>query len=144
MKIPLLAFALIGFMGQGIPPRRPPPPPVDDLRPAKSAPPAAIRGRITSATTNQPLHRVRVTLNASMPNPPTAVTDTRGDYEITGLPAGSYTLTAARSGYLTLQSGQRRPAEAGRVIELKDGQTVDRIDIHRGCLTSTLRWSWSC
>ena len=70
-----------------------------------------------------------MTLNAQLANPPSALTDMRGDYEITGLAAGSYTLTPARSGYLTLQYGQRRPAEAGRIIEVKDGQTVDRIDM---------------
>ena len=121
MKMPLFAIAVISLITQAAPPR--------DSTAARSNASGVIRGRILSATTGQPLHRVRVTLNAQLPNPPSAVTDTRGDYEITGLPAGSYTLTAARSGYLTLQYGQRRPAEAGRIIELKDGQTVDRIDM---------------
>src|SRR5687767_4541921 len=76
-------------------------------QPRDGAPPAtgtaAIRGRIVSATTGQPLHRVRITLNGPLANPPTTVTDTHGNYELTNIPAGSYTLSAARAGFLTLQ-----------------------------------------
>ena len=85
---------------------------VRDAVPAKQGT-ATVRGRITSAT-GQPLHRVRITLNGSVANPPTTVTDTRGLFELLNVPPGSYSLTAARAGYLTLQYGQRRPREAGR------------------------------
>jgi hypothetical protein len=70
-----------------------------------------------------------VTLNGAVANPPTAVTDTRGEFELTDVPAGSYALTATRAGYLTIQYGQRRPREAGRTLEVAAGQTVERIDM---------------
>jgi protocatechuate 3,4-dioxygenase beta subunit len=88
-----------------------------------------VRGRITAAATSQPLHRVRVTLNGPAQNPPTGVTDAEGRFEITTVPAGSYSVTASRAGYLTIQYGQRRPREAGRTLEIKEGEIVERIDI---------------
>jgi protocatechuate 3,4-dioxygenase beta subunit len=50
-------------------------------------------------------------------------------YELTNVPAGTYSLTAARAGYLTLQYGQRRPREAGRTLEVKAGDTIEGIDL---------------
>src|SRR4029079_1678225 len=88
-----------------------------------------IRRRVTAAATGQPLHRVRVTLNTQNPNPPSAVTDTRGLFEITGVPPGAYSLTAARAGYLPVQYGQRRPREPGRTIQVASGETIEGIDL---------------
>ena len=102
-----LASVLALALGGGTPQQ----PPARDL-PAEAPGSAVIRGRITAAATGQPLHRVRVTLNTSNPNPPTAVTDTRGMFELTNVPPGKYSLTARRAGYLTMQYGQRRPREA--------------------------------
>ena len=97
------------------------------VRPDAAA--AVIRGRVTVAATGQPLHRVRVTLNTQNPNPPSAVTDTRGLFEITGVPPGSYSLSAARAGYLSVQYGQRRPREPGRTIQVKSGDVIGGIDL---------------
>ena len=90
---------------------------------------AVVRGRIVTAANGQPLHRVRVTLNGGGQNPPSGVTDTRGEFEITGIPAGTYTLTATRAGYLTTQYGQRRRGEAGRPIVIAAGETIDTISM---------------
>jgi carboxypeptidase family protein len=103
------------------------PPPRD--APTASPGIATVRGRVISAATAQPLHRVRVTLNGDFPNPPTGVTDTRGEFELTNVPSGTYTLTASRAGYLTLQYGQRRPLEVGRTIEVRSGQVVEKIEM---------------
>ncbi len=101
--------------------------------PARDTTPSAatgiIRGRVVAAADGRPLHRVRVTVNTQMPNPPSGVTDTRGIFEIAGVPAGAYSLTAARAGYLTIQYGQRRPREAGRTVDVRGGETLEGIEI---------------
>jgi protocatechuate 3,4-dioxygenase beta subunit len=120
--IPLFLLIDSAVLAQPAPPR--------DAAPRPSAPgTAVIRGRVTAASTGQPLHRVRVTLNGALPNPLTTVTDTRGIFEVAEVPAGSYSLTAARGGYLTIQYGQRRPKEAGRTIVVRDAQIVEDVDI---------------
>ena len=88
---------------------------------------AVVRGRIVAGAAGAPLHRVRLTLNGPSQNPPSGVTDTRGEFEISGVPAGTYTLTAARAGYLTTQYGQRRRGEAGRPIVIAAGETIEKI-----------------
>jgi protocatechuate 3,4-dioxygenase beta subunit len=97
--------------------------------PKTVAPGGIVKGRITSAASGQPLHRVRVTLNGPVQNAPSAVSDTRGEFEITEVPPGTYTLTATRAGYLTVQYGQNRPRELGRTIEVGSGETVEHVDI---------------
>jgi protocatechuate 3,4-dioxygenase beta subunit len=57
-----------------------------------------------------------------------ANTDADGRYEVDALPAGRYTLSVSKGGYVTLQFGQQRPFEQGRPLELSDAQIVDRID----------------
>lgn len=116
-----LVLALTAAMSQQAPPR--------DVSATTALTGAVIRGRITSAATGQPLHRVRVTLNGPSPSPATGVTDTKGIFEITDVPPGSYSLTAARAGYLTVQYGQRRPREAGRLLHVRGGQILEGVDV---------------
>jgi Carboxypeptidase regulatory-like domain len=130
-----MPLALILALGlQGAPAQ---PPVRDDARPGALGA-AVIRGRVTSAATRQPLHRVRVTLNTSEPNPPSSVTDTSGRFELTKVPAGTYTLSASRNGYLTIQYGQRRPREPGRTFEIKSGDVLDGVELalYRGGVLS--------
>ena len=58
-----------------------------------------------------------------------ATTDQQGRFEIKELPAGRYTMTASKGGFVSLQYGQRRPSESGTPIELGDGQTMEKIAI---------------
>src|SRR5262245_54253565 len=104
--------------------------PVRDAAPARpQARSGTISGQITAAADDAPLNRVRLTLTGPTPNPLTTITNDRGEYEFTDVPAGTYSLTAARSGYLTVQYGQRRPREAGRPIEVKPGTDIKRADM---------------
>ena len=117
--------------------QQPPPPassptPLPPREAAASRPqsaPARISGTITAAFDGQPLHRVRITLTGPTANPLTTITDDRGNYEITEVPPGVYTLTVARAGYLSVQYGQRRPREAGRRLEVRAGQWLRNIDV---------------
>src|ERR1700682_964187 len=91
------------------------------VAPRDSAPPtarlgtAAVRGRVVDAQDNHQLRRVRLTLTAAglPPGGLPASTDDQGRYEFTDLPAGRFTLTAQRSGFLQVRYGQRRPLEQG-------------------------------
>jgi hypothetical protein len=67
-----------------------------------------------------------------------ATTDAQGRFEIRELPAGRYSMTASKGGFVTLQYGQRRPTESGTPIELGDGQTLDKllIGLPRGSVIS--------
>jgi hypothetical protein len=57
-----------------------------------------------------------------------ATTNDNGVFEFNELPAGRYTLTASKTGYLTLQYGQRRPLEPGKPIDLAAGQALTSLD----------------
>ena len=91
---------------------------------------ATIRGHIVR-TDGPPLARAEVRLATTEKSGPPriATTDDSGAYEFTGLPAGRYTLTALKTGYVSLEFGQRRAFEAGQVIQIKAGETRERVDI---------------
>ena len=100
----------------------PPPPPAQTLS-------AVIRGRVVAADTGRPLRRVRIAVSApALDGPRTINTNADGRYEIKDLPAGRYTVTAGRSGYLSLRYGQSRPLEQGKPLVVLDGQIVANID----------------
>ena len=102
--------------------------------PARDNPTAAtgtgrIRGRVVSADNGTPLRRAQLRLTAmEIRVNRAATTDADGRYEFAELPAGRYSMTVARNGYVTLQFGQQRPFEPGRPLELADAQVMDRID----------------
>lgn len=90
---------------------------------------ARIRGRVVAGDTGAPLRRAQVrTFSPELREGRIASTDQQGRYEIKDLPAGRYTLTANKGGFVGLQYGQRRPYEAGKPLEIKDGELVERAD----------------
>jgi protocatechuate 3,4-dioxygenase beta subunit len=91
---------------------------------------AVIRGRVFAADNGRPLRRARITLTAPELGSENRTTSTNpeGRFEIKDLPAGRYSMTVARSGYLTLRYGQRRPLEQGKPLQILDKQLVDNVD----------------
>src|SRR6185295_9816180 len=91
---------------------------------------AVLRGRVTDGENGRGLRRARVSITSPVLGRQgrTANTDAQGRYELKELPAGKYTMTVRRSGYLELKFGQRRPFEQGKPLEITDGQVVDRVD----------------
>jgi len=87
-----------------------------------------VRGRVTAAASANPLHRVQITLIGGPQSPRPAVTNTRGEYEIAGVPPGTYTVIARRSGYLATSYGEHRIGERGRPITVSPGEITNRID----------------
>lgn len=88
-----------------------------------------IRGRIVSADTGAPLRRAQVRLSGNDVGAKSALSDADGRYEFRDLPAGRFTLTAQKPGYMTVQYGQTRPFESGKAIDLADAQVLDKAEI---------------
>ena len=105
--------------------------------PARDAPRDApkgtgvIRGRVVAADTGRPLRRAKITVSSSelgSNSSRSTSTDQLGRYEIRELPAARYRVAVARSGYLGLDYGQRRPGEQGRPLQLAEAGLAERID----------------
>jgi hypothetical protein len=104
-------------------------PPRDVREPERETGTAVVRGRVQTADTGAPIRRaqVRVTSPGSR-DTRLVTTDAEGRFELRDLPAGRWELTASKGGYVTMRYGQRRPFEAGRPLELVDGQIVQQVN----------------
>jgi protocatechuate 3,4-dioxygenase beta subunit len=91
---------------------------------------AIVRGRVLAADTGRPLRRARITVVSPELGREPRITSTGldGRYEITDLPAGRYTIRVERGGYLTLRYGQTRPLEQGMPLDVRERETVERVD----------------
>lgn len=88
-----------------------------------------LRGRITAADTGAIVRRAQVRISGSDIGSKTAFTDAQGRYEFRELPAGRFSLSVSKSGFVTMQYGQGRPFESGKQIDLADAQVMDKVDI---------------
>ena len=128
-------------------------------RPLERKGTAAIRGRVITADTGNPVRQAVVTLTAVVPRTASSLdsrlvvinrnanTDSHGNFEFTGLPAAAYRLYAKANGYppvyLPMAFGGTKPLASGWVdlglapgsagpgttIQLGDGQSFDRAII---------------
>ena len=89
---------------------------------------AVIKGRVRSPD-GRPLRRAAVSVRGpGIPNGRIASTGLDGEYEIGEVPAGRYTMTATRGGYLRTEYGQRHHGEQGTPVEVAEGAVLDAID----------------
>jgi hypothetical protein len=130
-----LAVALLGAQGQqpgGQQGSRPPQQPARDTPAQQTAAPVPagrMTGRVVAADTGRPVKRARVFISAAeLPGGRGVLTDDGGVFDFAELPAGRYTLTAAKSGFIGLSYGQRRPLQAGTPLQLLDGQQLKGVD----------------
>jgi len=94
---------------------------------------AVIRGRILAGDTGRPLRRAQITLTGGGAPPRNVSTNVQGRYEIKDLPAGRYTLSVRRSGYLSLQYGQYSEGDgASSKADLAWGWSGDRSSLFLG------------
>ena len=110
-------------------------------RPKDAPPPPAgrISGRVLAADNGRPVKRARVFATAvELPGGRGMLTDDSGVFDLTELPAGRYTLTVSKSGFVALSYGQRRPLQAGTPLQLADGQQLKGIEFQlpRGSVIS--------
>ena len=90
---------------------------------------ARIRGRIVAAQTGAPLRRALITLGFPASPGRSTITDSDGRFEFVQLPAGRYAIVASKTGFVTLQYGQRRPTDVTEFIALADGERREGIDL---------------
>jgi hypothetical protein len=91
---------------------------------------AVLRGQIVAADNGSPIRRAQVRVaSPDARESRIATTDAQGRFEIKELPAGRYTISASKGGFVSLQYGQRRPSESGTPLELGDGQMIEKITI---------------
>jgi protocatechuate 3,4-dioxygenase beta subunit len=88
-----------------------------------------LRGRVVAGDTGTIVRRAQVRISSADIGTKTAFTDAQGRYEFKDLPAGRFTLSVSKSGFVTMQYGQNRPFQSGRPIELTDGQVMDKADV---------------
>jgi hypothetical protein len=79
--------------------------PSRDRPPAMLFGTALIQGRVVAADNGRPLSLATITANAPELGGQscTIITNSEGCYELRNLPAGRYTLSVSRSGYLTVR-----------------------------------------
>ncbi len=88
-----------------------------------------IMGRVLAADTGRPVKRARVFISAAeLPGGRGVLTDENGVFDLTELPAGRYTLSVSKSGFVSLSYGQRRPLQAGTPLQLGEGQQLKGVD----------------
>ena len=88
-----------------------------------------IAGRVLAADTGRPVKRARVFASAAeLPGGRGILTDDTGLFQLAELPAGRYTLSVSKSGFVSLSYGQRRPLQAGTPLQLADGQEIKDIE----------------
>ncbi len=83
---------------------------------------ASIEGRVTTADSGAAIRRAEVRAMSANGINRLATTDGEGRFQLRDLPAGEYRITVSKSGFVPLTYGQRRPFEASRPIELREGQ----------------------
>jgi hypothetical protein len=100
-------------------------------QPKDAPPPPAgrITGRVIASDNGRPVKRARVFVTAAelSGGGRGVLTDDQGVFDLTELPAGRYTLTVSKSGFVSLSYGQRRPLQAGTPLQLADGQQLKGI-----------------
>jgi len=105
----------------------PQPPARDNVAPGSGT--ASIRGRVVEVPSGRPLSKVEIRAGSSTGSQASGLTDGEGRYELTGLPAGTYTVAATKTNYVRTAWGEQRAEGPGKRITLADGQRLDNISL---------------
>jgi protocatechuate 3,4-dioxygenase beta subunit len=87
-----------------------------------------MTGRVVAADTGRPVRRARVTVGAGGGASRSALTDDAGRFDVTELAAGRYVVTVAKTGFVTLSFGQRRPRQPPMPLTVGEGQRLEGVD----------------
>ena len=90
-----------------------------------------VRGRVVAAGFDvaTPVRDARVSISATAGSIDPVFTDGSGHFEIKGLVAGRYTLTAEKSGYARTRYGSKSELDPPMPIDVGDATAVDGIEI---------------
>jgi uncharacterized protein (DUF2141 family) len=92
---------------------------------------AMILGSVVNGDTGTPVRRARVTLNGTeLRGNRATVTDDEGNFVFTQLPAGRYSMTASKAGYVNIAYGAKAPGRAGTPMQVEEGQRVQAKPIN--------------
>ena len=134
LAVLLLAAAAMPAVAQAPPspptPRPSPGMPGRDGPPAEKTGTAVLSGRVVAADGGKPLRRALVRASSQdLPQGRSISTDADGRWQLKALPAGSYRIGVSKGGYVDIAYGQLRPFEGGKVLEVADGQVIDKLDV---------------
>ncbi len=91
---------------------------------------ALIMGTVVTGGTGQPADGVRLTLSGSeLRGSRSTLSDDSGNFVFLGLPPGTYTLRAAKAGYVSATFGQKSPGRPGTPIVLAVGQQLKNVSM---------------
>jgi hypothetical protein len=93
---------------------------------------AVVSGVVLSDDDNnpQPLRRAQVTLmGAEVPVIKSALTDEHGRFTLPNLPAGRYSLSATKGGFVRMSYGAKRPDRPGTPVNLAEGEQLAGLSI---------------
>jgi len=96
--------------------------------PSALSPSAAIRGRVVTAASGDPVRNARVSIRGEHEWPP-VLTGADGRFAFDRLPAGDFTIGASKAGYAKSAFGARTPDSAGTPVHVDAGAIVDDIVI---------------
>ncbi len=85
---------------------------------------SSIQGHVTTADTGAPVRGAEVRLSMDGRFSRLVTTNGEGRFEMRNLPAGTYKLIVSKTGFITLEFGQRRPFESASTITVGEGQNA--------------------
>lgn len=89
---------------------------------------AVISGVVVSDDAEaRPVRKARVTCSSPDASGHTTITDDRGRFVFTGLPAGRYSVGASKVAWVAVSHGAKRPLRPGSPVPLADGQKLDIV-----------------
>jgi hypothetical protein len=97
---------------------------------------------VTTDATPGPVRRAIVTLRDEASFTRSEVSDEQGRFAFRALPAGRFTLTATRPGFVAATYGARRPGRPGAPLSLAAGQSLADVRLHMargGAIGGTVR-----
>lgn len=85
-----------------------------------------IIGQVITGDAGTPVRRARVNLSGTeLRGQRSTVTDDEGRFVFTQMPAGRYTMTASKAGFVSIAYGAKTAGRAGTPIQLADGQKLE-------------------